>query len=330
MGLTRTEWRVLASRRIQSILRTHTVANMRTLEQKISDAGPNYQRAEPLILTESLKLLERSGLINRRLIKDTPWFHLATASEADIDERLEILIPIYKATQKGAFKSRLGKSLEISVFNAMTQLRKQFLGHYNEMGRPEPDWVKVDPPRTISGHTLEQGKLDFILFDFGGPAGIEVKNYRQWLYPDAIQIRDLIRKSCQLDMIPVLIARRFPYLTFQFLKHAGAVVHQTYNQLYFDEDRALGEQARNKDLLGFHDIRFGTTPDRRLLNFLQNSLPNVLPDARKRFDSLRNLHVAYANQQIPYTQWRKELLVAAGVWADPAPEEAPDDNDPFL
>ena len=44
--------REVASRRIRNILRTHGVAIMRTLEQKISDAGPNDQRIDPHILTE--------------------------------------------------------------------------------------------------------------------------------------------------------------------------------------------------------------------------------------------------------------------------------------
>jgi hypothetical protein len=45
MKLTRAEREEIARKRLVAILRTHGVANARTLEQKISDAGPYIGRA---------------------------------------------------------------------------------------------------------------------------------------------------------------------------------------------------------------------------------------------------------------------------------------------
>jgi hypothetical protein len=319
MALTRAEWRSIAARRLQNILRTHVVANERTLEQKISDAGPADQRAEPLILTEALRDLCARGVVSLRLIERTPWYYLSASPPGDIDRRLGELLPIYDATQDGAFITRLGHSLEIAVYKGLVQSRQQFLGHYANLENEESEWKKIDPPNTISGRTLAKGRLDFMFFADGGAAGIEVKNYRQWLYPDRNQVWELFRKCCEIDAVPVLIARRFPYITFQLLKNAGAVVHQVYNQLYFESDRELGEKAQNKGLLGYHDIRFGTEPDARLLKFLGKDLPNVLPSARERFDAMKDLHAEYGNQRIDYNNWVRKMLIRLGIWDETRP-----------
>jgi hypothetical protein len=47
--MTRQQRETIASQRLLGILRTHVVANLRTLEQKISDAGPSHVRVDPHI-----------------------------------------------------------------------------------------------------------------------------------------------------------------------------------------------------------------------------------------------------------------------------------------
>jgi hypothetical protein len=55
--MTRGERLVLAQKRVASVLRSYVIANERTLEQKISDAGPTNQRIEPFVLTQARPLL---------------------------------------------------------------------------------------------------------------------------------------------------------------------------------------------------------------------------------------------------------------------------------
>jgi len=50
----------IAKRRIVSNLRTYTVANLRTLEQKIADAGPPGQRIDPHLRLSKRTLEENS------------------------------------------------------------------------------------------------------------------------------------------------------------------------------------------------------------------------------------------------------------------------------
>ena len=53
---TRADRELLAAKRLRNVLRVHGVATDRTLEQKISDAGPFDQRIDPHVLTDVRRL----------------------------------------------------------------------------------------------------------------------------------------------------------------------------------------------------------------------------------------------------------------------------------
>jgi len=186
------------------------VATERTLEQKISDAGPNNQRAEPLILTEARTRLMKEDRI--RLIKrgKTPWFYLAETADEVVRARLDILGPIYDRTQDDAFTQRVGQALEIAVFKALKDSGRDFLGSYSNLSEHDDTTLydRVDPPLVISGNKIEKGPLDFVVFEPSGGAGIEVKNYRSWIYPDTTEVKDLLSKCADAKIVPVLVARR--------------------------------------------------------------------------------------------------------------------------
>ena len=56
-------WVDLAKKRLQSVLGRHTIATSRTLESKISNAGPYHMRVEPLPLTTARRELQGDGRI---------------------------------------------------------------------------------------------------------------------------------------------------------------------------------------------------------------------------------------------------------------------------
>lgn len=68
-------------------------------------------------------------------------------------------------------------------------------------------------------------------------------------------------------------------------------------------DRSVAEQARDRMLLGFHDIRIGNAPDNRLTKFIGINLPSVLPEARDRFDAFYDLLGAFGNADIGYEEF---------------------------
>jgi hypothetical protein len=157
-----------------------------------------------------------------------------------------------------------------------------------------------------------QGKLDFLGYSNEMiPYGIEAKNIREWIYPNRPEVKDLLLKATSVNAVPVLIARRIHYVTFQLLNACGAIIHQTYNQVHADADRDLAAAARAKQYLGFHDIRTGNLLDDRLKKFLSVNLPKTLPRAQELFLRHRDLIHAFASNQLPYRDFASELSTDA-------------------
>jgi hypothetical protein len=307
VGESRGERLEIARKRIGSILKKHTVATMRILEQKISDAGPSGQRVDPHILTFARNQLMDAGEILSTRRKGMQWFHLPDTRPDDIASRLSVLGPIHDRTAAQDFCKRSGQSLEIAIYRGLSAGTLHFFGAFLDLDAHDDSilYSKEEPPRVVSGRRLPgDTRLDFtVIHPEAGPAGIEAKNIREWIYPDRAEIMDLLRKCCEIDAVPVLIARRIPYGTFSVLHAAGVLIHQTYNQLYPASDADLAALVRDKTLLGYHDVRCGNLPDPRLRKFLNVDLPALLPEARERFSRFSDLLRRYGNREIDYAEF---------------------------
>lgn len=293
----------IATGRLRSILGRHAVALGRTLEHKIADAGPGHLRIHPHIFTEAKRDLLASGEMRALRAAGSPWFYLANTDPALVQKRLDEQSPIQSRINSPDLHNRIGQTLEIAIFKALRQQTTlSFNGAFRDLDEHDDSkmYSKQEPPSDLSGRFLKKGtNLDFLVsHPQAGHAGLEAKNLREWLYPDRPEVKDLIYKSCCLDIVPVLIARRIPFVTFKLMRAAGGVVHQTYNQVYPASEAALAAQAAHKNLLGYHDIRVGNEPDKRLLRFLLTNLPAVLPDARARFDEYKDLLLAYSSGEM--------------------------------
>ena len=295
----------LAKKRILSILRKHGIATSRTLEQKISDAGPTNQRIDPHVLTPVRNQLIEEGEVIK-ITRQTPWYHLKDTPEYIVENRMAEQLPIHQ--QYGQIGSRVGQCLEIAIYRALLEQDElEYLGRFKNLDEHDDDrlYSKEEPPQSLSGRSLDgDERLDFLVrHQQAGWAGIEVKNVREWLYPNRREIADLLHKAVTLDIVPVLIARRIPFVTFKVLSPCGVLFHETYNQLLPEADRELAESARDKNLLGYHDIRTGNQPDARLLKFIGINLPKILPEARNRFDDYKDLLGDFADGSMPYDEF---------------------------
>ena len=76
-SMSRKQREDLAATRIMRVLSSLTMANQRTLEQKISDAGPYNQRIDPHVLNDVRKQLLKEGQIARVVKANAPWHPLA-------------------------------------------------------------------------------------------------------------------------------------------------------------------------------------------------------------------------------------------------------------
>ena len=204
--------------------------------------------------------------------------------------------------------SRVGQCLEIAIYTALrTQSTLEYLGGFPNLDEHDDSrlYSKEEPPQSLSGKRLDnRQRLDFIIWHpDAGWGWHRSKERREWLYPDREEVTELLSKSIALDCVPVLIVRRIPFVTFKVLSTCGLVFHQTYTQLLPEADRELAEKAKDKRLLGYHDIRVGNRPDNRLLKFVAITLPQVLPQARDRFDEYKDLLGDFADGTIRYEEF---------------------------
>lgn len=308
--LQRIEDRIrLGERRIVSILRRHGVATMRMLEQKISDAGPNPQRVDPHLLTKARIALLNKGILQTRLHNGNQWHSLVGAEEAFLERRFAELTALHSRTEIRSFTDRMGDTAEIAVLRAMQQNHLNFFGHFADLDQHDDDrrYMKHDPD-FFSGVAIDGGKLDYILVHpLAGGMGIEIKNTREWVYPDKDIVTQLLRKCVQIDVVPVLMARRIHYTAFTVLNACGAIIHQFYNQMYPSADAALAERVKDKVMLGYFDVRTGNEPDARLLRFFASSLPSVAQGSREKFNERKGLIAEYVQGRISYPQFVAQL-----------------------
>ncbi len=298
----------LAQKRLRSVLTKHVIANQPTLEQKISDAGPFNQRIDPHVLATSLEIMRRAGELLDHQHENGSWLVLGAGTPASrVASRFEQQVQIWNELQKLQLSKRIGQALEIAVYRSLvSQSTIDHIGGFTDLD--EHDDARLyskEDPSLINGRRLPGKKrVDFVLsYDHSRWAVVEVKNTRQWLYPGDSDVRELLGKALAVDAVPVLVGRRIPFVTFRVLSPCGLVIHQTYNQRYPQSEATLAAQARDKTLLGYHDIRLGNDPDNRLLKFVHVICLGVLPSARHRFDRFRDLLSPYASGTKHYVEF---------------------------
>lgn len=298
----REEREALAAKRLRSVLGTHGAAIARTIEQKISDAGPFNQRIDPHILIPVRNQLVKAGNLQKIRRHQRDWYAIPEASEDFIDERIAAQFDVLKLMTEAKFSSRIGDALEIAVFRALRESTLNSNGGFRGLTN-KPTTAKLrkeEPPSIINGRELQGNKK----FDFHVGtdiwAGVECKNLREWLYPNREEIRHLLGKAIELDIPPILIGRRIPYVTRRLLQPAGVLVWETRSQFYPAEYDNISALVKQKELLGYFDVRVTDYPTPQLKDFICRIIPEEIGGARERFDQYKDLLSAYANGELKY------------------------------
>ena len=319
----------LGKKRIQSVLDRETVAHYRTLEQKISDQGPEGQLVDPHLLGLAvMDMLEQNRLrsVNHPGSGKAPWYTNLTTKDEAIAKRLDVLAPLYQSVSGGGFGNLTGDALEVVVFQVLRSIfaankRFAYQGHFyldkpkNEHGR----FVKLQPPKGVGGGITTK-KADFIQFGHSaGPLCIECKNYREWLYPGSQLIKDTILKAYELESVPVLVARRIHYSAMSnFLAPAGIIAHESFNQYYPSDQAELAEKVSHKRSLGFTDVIATETPHKRTRVFFEKTLPSIVDAMGDRWNSNKDALFEYAKGELNLAQLYTAIgSPAGGKWNDP-------------
>src|ERR1700730_7765375 len=179
--LSRLERAAIARRRLIRILENHSVANARTLEQKISDAGPPDQRIDPHVLTPVRNAMQREGRISVVKRGNIDWYFLPETSPNILEIRLKLQSATFIALGKGNLSQRLGQALEIATYKALLQLENAtFLGRFKDLEEHGDDqlYKKEEPPQHLGSRHLEgDERLDFLVStSTGNWLGVECKN----------------------------------------------------------------------------------------------------------------------------------------------------------
>lgn len=146
------------------MLRNYTLANLRTLENKISDAGPTNQRIDPHVLTVAKKELTDAGEVKMYSPipgkNDIPWFYLTGTPELDLKNRYDELEPIHRATEDRSFTKRIGQTMEIAVSRALQERADLYsTGHYIDLNEHSDDkpYSKDEPPSIVGNLAIRDG-----------------------------------------------------------------------------------------------------------------------------------------------------------------------------
>jgi len=335
--LSRADRELLAQRRLVRILDDLVVANMRTLEMKISDSGPDEQRVNPHVITAV-----RNDMLKRRALqRHGVWYYRALANPQRVEERLSVLEPLHQKTNERGFTMRLGQTLEISILRALNKSPLDFVGGFSDLDQHDDGTLyrKEEPPLSFSGRRMPgDRRFDFLAFHRSGPIGLEAKNIREWIYPDRDEIKELLFKAVAADTLPVLIGRRIPYVTFRLLRTCGVLVFENFNQLYPAADAALAAQVRERGNLGYHDVRTGNQPNDRLLRFVTTDIARDAEEFRERFNRYKDLLGEFGSGEMSYASFAARVRRRENGQVEDSDEEYdetgwpdhPDDMEPEL
>ena len=187
------------------------------------------------------------GKVGRVNSDNAPWFYAGNTPNISATRGSRncwrCTVPI------SSLGPRIGRALEIATYKALRQIpNAEFYGRFKNLAAHDDStlYEKEKPPQHIGTKSLPgDQRLDFMLRTTdAGYLGIECKNVRHWMYPHEVEIKETLRKCIELDAVPVLIARRFPFVTFHVLGKCGLIIHQTYNQILPATDRTLAAKLK--------------------------------------------------------------------------------------
>lgn len=282
-------WIDLAKKRVKSVLSTRLFANIRQLESKIAESGPDGQRCNPHIISQALRELVREEI----LIKEGPFYFLAAhlktpLKSARLQQRKRQIIPIYekylRLTQRepDACGSVLEDILDFAISSSP---------NYQELGsraRPLLTFGNVTLPGALDNISILTAEAATYLVCF------EAKNIREWIYGESHELWSLINKAnCLSESVikplPILVCRKIPWYSRHAFEHLGVLGFETHRQVFNPLYETELADIRHKDDLGFHDITTNTTPSPALLNFLNATIPEQAKKYSAKFVSNKPL-----------------------------------------
>lgn len=132
---------------------------------------------------------------------------------------------------------------------------------------------------------------------------VEVKNIREWIYPDSTEFFQLLDKASRLQLqhpdqalLPVLACRRAQYTAFRMAKTLGCYIADARKQFILPhaevDDRLLAEVRAE---LGFVDLERSVEPDSLLTHHFERGIPAAALEFASRFKTVAETVSRFAN-----------------------------------
>jgi hypothetical protein len=325
-----------ARKRILSNVGRLVMAPRKTLESKISEAG--RERVHPKPLGEAMHTMLTAGDLVAEKIRGTEVLSLPDTPATDLDRRrvqLDRLLEIYHRHASGARRNQgvIGAAGELMLKRAFGESATMDYMHWGDahgyrdavLDQPSDGLVVIRNP--VPGQNIHENV-----------ALVEVKNRREWHYPENYMLWKLVRNAYLCDIVGVYLARRIPKTTFWYtFKRAGAIGVETFNQFApAASEPELGD-VKHRDGMGYHDLYFKDTVPPYLQRQI-DQLPERITAARARMQAVRPIVSEYladladkALAQADRTAIFNELQERLTEFDTPEDEEEePEDDDLYI
>lgn len=288
------DWAVYATRRLNSLLQTHSVCSTREMEARLSDFGiKTNPRADPHHLTTA-----RHNL-NLQIVSSSPvplyaLPNIEVDSVRDIISRKEHLHTAFNNFTRDELCGDIAEKVIFTCMEASQNLslHRHELGHVSRIGNN----TTSNPLDTYSFlpflHSSGTYKVAVI--------GIEVKNIREWIYPDSVEIWKALKACLDLNCIPIIINRSFHFTSFPFFRDIGVLGHETNKQYFAYDLRKNSDFQAIKDELYFRDIvpwkvtKKGIKLNPGVVKFFTTTVPRMIERTIERFELNKSLLLQYA------------------------------------
>lgn len=165
----------------------------------------------------------------------------------------------------------------------------------------------------VPGGPLDAAAFLILADGKGTPVGvglvaIEVKNIRDWVYPNSVELYQLLDKCARMQLvdpsrriIPTFVCRRAHFTTFKMAKALGFYVIDLKRQYLVpsaDLEADAVQEVRSE--LGYLDLVVGESADPKLIRHFSNHLPKIAPRTSELWShTAMELHEYFTILRIP-------------------------------
>jgi len=282
------QWKLWRRSRVARVIRLHKALSQRELEARLSDfVRPGTPAVEPHHITnikDELHLIEASAepvpFYTRRKMRKDLYLPLLQEKQA-----------LYRGFLEITAQDTCGSVAERVVFQSLQAasnlaLKPHRLGNVREInGRTTQGSLDSYAYVTLSGQGLQRHAV---------PIGIEVKNIREWVYPESSELWQALRAAVELECVPILVTRRIHITTGRFCKSIGMLAHETQKQYFARSLESDSRLLAAHDGLYFRDVIAWEAADPSVTKFFEVTLPTVLDRTVQNFAKFGDLIRTYA------------------------------------